>query len=89
MFGLSTLILLLPLTLASPITSLAALQSADLGTLAKSVPGTCSAESIKIPVPAGLALSTGQKTSLVTVGRGTQNYTCINGTFVSAGAVAE
>lgn len=89
MIAFSTLLLLLPLTLASPLSSLAARQSDDFAALAQTIPATCPANNVRIPLPTNFTLSANETTHLVTVGRGTQNYTCTNGTFVSAGAVAE
>lgn len=55
----------------------------------RAVPQGCSLAGLTVPVVAGLSLPSGQKLSAVTVGRGTQNYTCTAGKYVSAGAVAE
>ena len=49
----------------------------------------CPTSSIPVPVPSGLTVPAGQNVSLITVGRGIQNYTCTNGTYVSAGALAK
>jgi len=51
--------------------------------------GSCSIDNLQIPLPSGLTLAIGQNLSKVTLGRGTQNYTCTQGAFVSAGAVAK
>ena len=45
----------------------------------------CPTSGILVPVPMGLSVPNGQTTSLVTVGRGIQNYTCTNGAYVTAG----
>jgi len=57
----------------------------DLGGLTSA----CSLRGVRIPLPAGLSLATDQDLNAVTVGRGTQNYTCADGVFVSSGAVAK
>jgi hypothetical protein len=52
----------------------------------------CDVSKLPIPLPANqttLVQPTDQTLQLVTLGRGVQNYTCVNGTYVSAGALAE
>lgn len=49
----------------------------------------CSTSNIAIPLPSGLSIPDGQKPSLVTIGRGIQNYTCTKGVYVSTGALAK
>ncbi|KAH8924398.1 hypothetical protein BT69DRAFT_81938 [Atractiella rhizophila] len=50
----------------------------------------CDVSKAQIPLPAGAAISVpaGQVPVFVTHGMGTQNYTCTNGVYASAGAVA-
>jgi hypothetical protein len=45
-----------------------------------------------VPLPSNqttLSVPSGQKTTIVTVGRGVQNYTCTSGAWVSVGALAK
>jgi hypothetical protein len=87
MYGFKTLLLLLSLAFAASATGPAALK--DTVSFAKTILSACPASSVNIPLPVGLALSANETANLVTVRRGIENYTCTNGTFVSAGAVAE
>jgi len=49
----------------------------------------CPVGNIRVPLAGvNLTVPAGQNTSIITLGRGVQNYTCENGTFVSVGAVA-
>lgn len=50
---------------------------------------SCPVSSVKVPLIAGLEVPAGEKTVAIGLGRGTQNYTCTAGKYVSAGAVAK
>ncbi|OCF42517.1 hypothetical protein I317_03633 [Kwoniella heveanensis CBS 569] len=76
-------------------TTLASIQSADFKSLLSSekIPQNCPInKTLTVPLSAAaggtLAVPAGQAVSMITVGRGVQNYTCTNGTYVSAGALA-
>lgn len=88
LFSITAILFCLVPALAAP-TTLASLQTSNFGDLTRSLPQKCSLQRFAIPVPAGLTLTTGEAPVLATVGRGTQNYTCTAGKFVSAGAVAK
>lgn len=51
----------------------------------------CDIAAVRLTLPSGpeLAVPSGQKLLLATVGTGVQNYTCNDGVWVSAGALAE
>lgn len=51
---------------------------------------SCPVNNVTLPLPAGatIAVPSGQTLLAVSMGVGVQNYTCTNGTYVSAGAVA-
>ncbi len=53
------------------------------------LPQGCSTSGIPVPVPKGLSVPSGQNTSLITVGRGVQNYTCTKGVYLNIGALAK
>jgi len=55
------------------------------------IAGHCPLNRDTIDFPAGstIGVPAGQNPEFITIGRGTQNYTCHNGTFASVGAVAE
>ncbi|KAK1920846.1 hypothetical protein DB88DRAFT_513589 [Papiliotrema laurentii] len=84
----ATCLLLLTSVMGAP-TSLSALQSSSFNDLTRSLAPSCPLGNFQIPLPSGLTLSPGQQVKFATVGRGTQNYTCTNGAFVSSGAVAD
>ncbi|CAD6581913.1 MAG: hypothetical protein TREMPRED_003133 [Tremellales sp. Tagirdzhanova-0007] len=89
---LLTLLLLLPFTLAkltgsNGLTSLIARWNDPDFTLSPELQG-CSTSNFQLDLPTGLSVPSNQSVSLVTVGRGIQNYTCTNGTYVSNGALA-
>ncbi|WVQ94347.1 hypothetical protein IAU59_001426 [Kwoniella sp. CBS 9459] len=69
-------------------TTLSSIQSADFNSLAAKMPQNCAVGTLSVPVAGSLAVPAGQAVSMVTVGRGVQNYTCTNGTYASAGALA-
>lgn len=50
----------------------------------------CPVESITVPLRGqSLAVPSGETTSLIALGRGVQNYTCVNSAYVSDGALAK
>lgn len=50
----------------------------------------CPVGNIQVPLRGqNLTVPAGEKTPLIMLGRGTQNYTCTNNAYVAAGAVAK
>lgn len=85
------LVFLLPATLAMPSLSrtLADLALRNNGFDLTNLPQGCPTSNITVPVPKGLSVPAGENTTLVTVARGSQNYTCSKGAYISAGALAK
>ncbi|WVF66734.1 hypothetical protein IAT40_001476 [Kwoniella sp. CBS 6097] len=70
-------------------TTLSSIQKADFKSLASRIPQNCTVNTLSVPLTgSSLAVPGGETTSMITVGRGVQNYTCTNGNYVSAGALA-
>ena len=88
-----TFLLMLPFTLAkvtgsNSLTSLIARWSAPDFILSPDLQG-CPTSGFQLDLPTGLSVPSKQTVSLITVGRGIQNYTCTNGTYASNGALAK
>ncbi|WVW79694.1 hypothetical protein I302_101664 [Kwoniella bestiolae CBS 10118] len=98
---LIALFAMVPLVLSAPAASTAStsnvdfkssssIQKSTFPTLAARIPQNCPVSNITVPLSsvAGLSVPSGQVVSAIAVGRGVQNYTCSNGTYASAGALA-
>ena len=86
------LLFLLPVALAVPLAQIGSSELVSRSTAGyKLPPGLqgCQTANIPITLPSGLSIPNGQSISLITVGRGIQNYTCTNGAYVSIGALAK
>lgn len=91
--GLVALVPILALSLPFSLDSY--LHSLNLSASSLNIPRTlsqsCSVSNI--PVPLGdqttLSISDDEVSSMITAGRGIQNYTCISGAYVSTGALAK
>ena len=82
-------IFVLTVTVYAAPTSLSSIRSGNFRDLVRSVPSSCPLKGFDIPLPIGLVAAPNQQVTFAMVGRGTQNYTCSNGSFTSAGAVAK
>ncbi|KAL0242205.1 hypothetical protein I308_105834 [Cryptococcus tetragattii IND107] len=58
--------------------------------IVRTLPQSCSVSSIPVPLDgqSNLAVSDGEVSSMIAVGRGIQNYTCTSRAYVSTGALA-
>ncbi|KAK4690048.1 hypothetical protein P7C73_g74, partial [Tremellales sp. Uapishka_1] len=92
MFALASLVSCLALpALAAPFGPSGPRGSApNFASLLASASTGCSTSGLTVPLSGQttLALPSGQAVSMVTTGRGIQNYTCTGGAYVSVGAVA-
>lgn len=90
---LFSLLALLPVALSAP--AIAPDHLSSLSKFTSALTTQCSAAKVAVPLPANasfasvLSTSAGEKTEIITVGRGVQNYTCTAGKYVSAGALAK
>ncbi|WVN90516.1 uncharacterized protein L203_105752 [Cryptococcus depauperatus CBS 7841] len=62
----------------------------DVGRSGNSWPRSCSVSKVAVPLgnQSKLVVPSGETSSIITVGRGIQNYTCTSGAYVSVGALA-
>lgn len=84
-----TIVLSFPSSL-NPSSYLSNLSASPLN-IVRTLPQSCSASNIRVPLdgPSNLAVSDGEVSSMIAVGRGIQNYTCNSGAYVSIGALAK